>query len=61
MNPGKNDFDVVIVGAGIAGAMVAYRLAKAGARVVKLKAGIRNPPRPQIAGLRRSADQVKSC
>jgi glucose dehydrogenase len=50
MSPGKNDFDVVIVGAGVAGAMVAYRLAKAGARVVMLEAGIRNPPRPQIAG-----------
>jgi glucose dehydrogenase len=50
MSPAKNDFDVVIVGAGVAGAMVAYRLAKAGARVVMLEAGIRNPPRPQIAG-----------
>src|SRR5262252_5098643 len=50
MSPGKNDFDVVVVGAGVAGAMVAYRLAKAGARVVMLEAGIRNPPRPQLAG-----------
>src|SRR5882724_6710591 len=50
MSPAKNDFDVVIVGAGVAGAMVAYRLAKAGARVVMLEAGIRNPARPQIAG-----------
>ncbi len=50
MSPGKNDFDVVIVGAGVAGAMLAYRLAKAGARVVMLEAGIRNPLRPQIAG-----------
>src|SRR5215472_8453704 len=50
MSPVKSDFDVVIIGAGVAGAMVAYRLAKAGARVVMLEAGIRNPPRPQIVG-----------
>src|SRR5260370_33390981 len=50
MSPAKNDFDVVIVGAGVAGAMVASRLAKAGPRVVMLEAGIRNPPRPQIVG-----------
>jgi choline dehydrogenase-like flavoprotein len=50
MSTGKNDFDVVIVGAGVAGAMVAYRLAKAGARVLMLEAGIRNPPRSELAG-----------
>jgi glucose dehydrogenase len=50
MSPGTKDFDVVIVGAGVAGAMVAYRLAKAGARVLMLEAGIRNPTRSQIAG-----------
>ena len=41
---------MVIVGAGVAGAMVAYRLAKAGARVVMLEAGVRNPPRTQMVG-----------
>lgn len=44
------DFDVVVIGAGVAGAMVAYRLAKAGARVLILEAGSRNPSRAQMAG-----------
>jgi choline dehydrogenase-like flavoprotein len=44
------DFDVVIVGAGMAGAMVAHRLARAGARVLMLEAGNRNPPRAQMVG-----------
>ncbi len=47
----KSDFDVVVVGAGVAGAMVAYRLAQAGARVLMLESGSRNPARPQMAGL----------
>jgi glucose dehydrogenase len=50
MSPTKSHFDVVIVGAGVAGAMVAYRLAQAGASVVMLEAGIRNPPRVELAG-----------
>jgi choline dehydrogenase-like flavoprotein len=50
MSAAKHDFDVVIIGAGVAGAMVAYRLAKAGARVVMLEAGVRNPERAQLAG-----------
>jgi len=33
-----NDFDVIVVGAGVAGGMVAYRLARAGARVLILEA-----------------------
>ena len=50
MSAANHDFDVVIIGAGVAGAMVAYRLAKTGARVVMLEAGVRNPERAQLAG-----------
>jgi choline dehydrogenase-like flavoprotein len=46
----KRDFDVVVIGAGIAGGMVAYRLAQAGARVLILEAGSRNPSRAQMVG-----------
>jgi glucose dehydrogenase len=46
----KRDFDVVVVGAGVAGAMVAYRLAQAGARVLILEAGSRNRSRTQMVG-----------
>ena len=55
MSPAKNDFDVVIVGAGVAGAMVAYRLAKAGARVVMLEAGIHSAGHREEADRRRAA------
>jgi glucose dehydrogenase len=44
------DFDLVVIGAGMAGAMVAYRLATAGARVLILEAGSRNPSRAQMVG-----------
>ena len=44
------DFDVVVIGAGVAGAMVAYRLAQAGAGVLILEAGSRNPSRAQMVG-----------
>jgi glucose dehydrogenase len=44
------DFDVVVIGAGVAGAMVAYRLAQAGAKVLILEAGNRNPSRAQMVG-----------
>jgi len=44
------DFDVVVIGAGMAGAMTAYRLAQAGARVLILEAGNRNPSRAQMVG-----------
>jgi choline dehydrogenase-like flavoprotein len=44
------DFDVVVIGAGVAGAMVAYRLAQAGARCLILEAGSRNPSRAQMVG-----------
>ncbi len=44
------DFDVIVIGAGVAGAMAAYRLAQAGARVLILEAGNRNPSRAQMVG-----------
>jgi choline dehydrogenase-like flavoprotein len=46
----KRDFDVIVIGAGVAGAMVAYRLAQAGARVLILEAGSRNPARARMVG-----------
>lgn len=46
----KRDFDVVVIGAGVAGAMAAYKLAQAKASVLILEAGIRNPARAQLAG-----------
>jgi choline dehydrogenase-like flavoprotein len=44
------DFDVIVVGAGVAGGMVAYRLAQAGASVLILEAGNRNAQRAQMVG-----------
>ena len=44
------DFDVVVIGAGVAGAMLAYRLAQTGARVLILEAGSHNPLRVQMVG-----------
>lgn len=46
----KRDFDVVVIGSGVAGAMVAYRLAKAGASVLILESGSKNPPRSRMVG-----------
>lgn len=46
----KRDYDVVVIGAGVAGAMVAYRLAKAKARVLLLEAGSRNLSRAEMVG-----------
>ncbi len=46
----ERDFDVVVVGAGVAGSMVAYRLAQTGARVLILEAGSRNPSRAEMVG-----------
>lgn len=46
----KRDFSVVVVGAGVAGGMVAHRLASAGASVLILEAGSRNPSRAQMVG-----------
>jgi glucose dehydrogenase len=55
----KRDFDVVIIGAGVAGAMAAYRLAQAGARVLMLEAGNRNPSRAQMVGAYATATSPK--
>lgn len=46
----NRDYDAVVVGAGVAGGMVAYKLALAGARVLILEAGSRNPSRAQMVG-----------
>jgi choline dehydrogenase-like flavoprotein len=46
----ERDFDVVVIGAGVAGGMVAYRLAQAGASVLILEAGNRNASRAQMVG-----------
>src|SRR5690349_14261113 len=44
----NRDFDVVIVGSGVAGALAAYKLAQAGAQVLILEAGSRNPARAKM-------------
>jgi choline dehydrogenase-like flavoprotein len=44
------DYDIVVIGAGVAGAMVAHRMALAGARVLILEAGNRNPSRADMVG-----------
>src|SRR6266446_6165684 len=44
----KADFDVVIVGSGVAGALMAYRLAKARLRVLLLEAGDLAPSRSTL-------------
>jgi choline dehydrogenase-like flavoprotein len=46
----ERDYDVIVIGAGVAGAIAAYKLAKAGARVLILEAGNRNPSRAQLVG-----------
>ena len=46
----KRDFDVVVIGSGVAGAMAAYKLAQAKAKVLILEAGSRNPSRAQMVG-----------
>jgi choline dehydrogenase-like flavoprotein len=46
----QRDYDVVVIGAGVAGAMVAYRLAQAGATVLILEAGTPNPSRAEMVG-----------
>ena len=46
----ERGFDVIVIGAGVAGAIAAYRLAQAGARVLILEAGNRNPSRAQMVG-----------
>lgn len=44
----RTDYDVIVIGAGVAGALIAYRLAAAGARVVMLEAGDRGPGRAEL-------------
>src|SRR6476660_8452862 len=56
----KRDFDVVVIGAGVAGGMVAYRLAKAGARVLILEAGNGNPTRAEMVGAYATANYPKA-
>ena len=46
----KRDFDVIVIGSGVAGAMAAYRLAKLKAHVLILEAGNHNPSRAEMVG-----------
>ena len=46
----KRDFDVIVIGSGVAGAMAAYRLAKLKARALILEAGNHNPSRAEMVG-----------
>lgn len=46
----SEDYDVVIVGAGIVGAMMAWKLAEAKAKVLLLEAGERSPERVELVG-----------
>jgi glucose dehydrogenase len=46
----SDDFDVIIVGAGVAGALMAWKLADAKARVLILEAGERSPDRVEMVG-----------
>lgn len=46
----RHDYDVVVIGAGVAGGMVAYRLAQAGAKVLILEAGSHNLSRVEMVG-----------
>lgn len=42
--------DVVVIGSGVCGALAAWRLAEAGARVLILEAGESGPPRVELVG-----------
>lgn len=50
---GKRDYDVCIIGAGVAGALVAYRLGRTGAKVVILEAGPRHSMHERYAYMQR--------
>ena len=56
----KRDFDVIVIGSGVAGAIAAYRLAKLNARVLILEAGNHNPSRAQMVGGYATATLPKS-
>jgi choline dehydrogenase-like flavoprotein len=53
------DFDVVVIGSGVAGALTGWRLAQAGAKVLILEAGNTNPARSEMVGAYATA-QIKS-
>ncbi|MET0395836.1 MAG: GMC family oxidoreductase [Longimicrobiaceae bacterium] len=44
------EYDVVVIGSGVAGALISWKLAKAGARVLILEAGERGPDRLELVG-----------
>ena len=54
---GSTSADVVVVGSGVAGALVAYRLARAGASVILLEAGPRLARWQIVENFRRVADK----
>ncbi|MDR5856937.1 GMC family oxidoreductase [Caballeronia sp. LZ062] len=54
---GSTAADVVIVGSGVAGSLVAYRLAKAGASVILLEAGPRLPRWQIVENFRRAPEK----
>ncbi|SAK83099.1 glucose-methanol-choline oxidoreductase [Caballeronia catudaia] len=54
---GSTSADVVVVGSGVAGSLVAYRLAKAGASVILLEAGPRLSRWQIVENFRRAADK----
>jgi choline dehydrogenase-like flavoprotein len=58
---GSTSADVVVVGSGVAGSLVAYRLAKAGASVILLEAGPRLARWQIVDNFRRVADKRDLC
>jgi choline dehydrogenase-like flavoprotein len=50
---GSAEYDVCVIGAGVAGALVAYRLGRAGAKVVVLEAGPRHRAEERFAYMQR--------
>lgn len=61
---GQKDYDVVIVGSGIAGALMAYRLASAGLQVLVLEAGAGLPDQAMrdqmVLAFKRSASKAQN-
>ncbi|SAK92447.1 glucose-methanol-choline oxidoreductase [Caballeronia hypogeia] len=58
---GSTSADVVVVGSGVAGSLVAYRLAQAGASVILLEAGPRLARWQIVENFRRAADKRDLC